>query len=135
MSSVPRGFSSAAGSPVILPRRRNLLNYPPTPEERSYQPTTEQYDFDQPITNSGEFPYEEESYSEEEIIDIESKYRYQHAGFREDPYGGHWSSPTQSETDTYCRYYMYSSEMWHVPCGMYNMSHTACDMWHLTCST
>ena len=37
---------------------------------------------------------------------LELKYSERFAGFREDPYGGHWSSPTQSELEQlykYCR--------------------------------
>ena len=38
-------------------------------------------------------------YSEPHGVNLERRYSDRLAGFRDDPYGGHWSSPTQSEMD------------------------------------
>lgn len=60
------------------------------------------YQHDQPIRDEDNSYYSENQNSDcSEPLDIEMEQRYadRFAGFREDPYGGHWSSPTQSEVD------------------------------------
>jgi len=87
-------------------RDSDSFHQPIRDSDSFHQPIRDSDSFNQPIRDSDSCHQTDQSETNEPDFshEIERRYCDRFAGFRDDPYGGHWSSPTQSEAENMISY-------------------------------